>query len=229
VSLSFQSRQAGDITVVRVSGRIVEGAEATALQQHLKDLLARNPYIILNLGDVEFIDSSGVGLLLRCFTQTQNLRGILKVCAVSSKIEDALKVTRLASVFEGYDSEAEAIAGFYRPSRAAAAPVLKASILCVDKSPDVLAYVREVLRQTGYGIVTAGNLADAVTLLTATHPKLVVIEAALRSDRETRTGETFNRLADAVTVVELPADFSSHEAAEAGQQLLDQVTAILSR
>jgi hypothetical protein len=76
-------------------------------------------------------------------------------------------------------------------------------------------------------VVTTDNLSDALTLLTATEPKLVVIGAELRSTRGTRSAETFNRVADARSVVELPADFSSYEAGEAGHRLLDHVRAVL--
>jgi anti-sigma B factor antagonist len=227
VSLSFQSRRVGDITVVKCSGRIVEGAESAGLQQQLNDLIAENPYIILNLGEVDFIDSSGIGLLLRFLTRAQNAHGNLKLCAVSSKVSDVLRVTNLKSVLESYGSEADAVADFYRRAKSPSGSSLRANIVCVEKSPDVLAYVRELLRQAGYDVVTTGNLADALTLLTATRPKLVVVGAEFRSMRDTRAAETFNRLADALAVVELPADFSRNDAGEAGRQLLDHVRALI--
>src|SRR6266542_234706 len=107
--LSFQSRRVGDITVVKCSGRIVEGAESSSLQQHLSDLIAENPYIILNLEAVDFIDSSGIGLLLRFLTRAQNARGNLKLCSISAKIDDVLRVTNLKTVFDSYRSEGEAV------------------------------------------------------------------------------------------------------------------------
>jgi anti-sigma B factor antagonist len=227
VPLSFQSRAVGDITVVECSGRIVEGAESARLQQHLNDLLPVHPYILLHLGGVDFIDSSGIGLLVRFLARVQNARGNLKMCAVSPKISEVLKITKLNTIFDAYESETEAIAGFYRRPKSTDRPVLAASILCVEKSADVLAYVRELLRQAGYAVVTTGNLPDALTLLTATRPKLVVIGADLRATRNTRAADTFNRLADALPVIELPANFSSDDAGEAGGQLLSHVHTII--
>jgi anti-sigma B factor antagonist len=229
VPLLFQSRCVGDITVVECSGRIVQGAESAQLQQHVDDLLPVNRHILLHLGDIDFIDSSGVGLLVRLLTRTQNLHGDLKLCAVSSKIVEVLRITKLNTIFDSYESEAEAIAGFYRRPKSPDRPQLAANILCVDKSADVLAYVREVLRQAGYAVVTTGNLPDALILLTATRPRLVVIGANLRATRDTRTADTFNRLADALSVIELPATFSSDDAGEAGRRLLNQVHAIIGR
>jgi anti-sigma B factor antagonist len=228
VPLSFQSRRVGDITVVTCSGRIVEGAESAALQQHLNDLLHQDPYLILHLGAVDFIDSSGVGLLVRFFSRTQLAGGSLNLCDVSPRIREVLKITRLNTIFESYESEADAIAASYRRARATAESFRKTNILCVEKSADVLAYVRELLRQAGYDAVTTGNLADALTLLKATRPKLVVIGADLmRLAKDTGAAETFNGLADALSVIELPPDFSSQDAGEAGHHLLDQVRAIM--
>lgn len=227
MALSFHTRRADDITVVKCSGRIVEGAESAALQRHISDLVAEHPYILLDLAGVDFIDSSGLGLLLRCLIRTRNAQGILKVCGVSPRIGEALRLTKLDTVFELYGSEAEAIAGFYLPSKAGVAPALKANILCVEQSADVLAYVGALLRQAGYPVVTTGNLPDGLTLLTATRPKVVVIGATLRAARDTRAAEAFNKLADTLAVIELPAGFSSDEAGDAGRQVLDQVRAIL--
>ena len=104
--LWFRSRPVGDITVVECSGRIVEGAESAQLQQHLNDLLPVHPYILLHLGDVDFIDSSGIGLLVRFLARVQNTRGNLKMCAVSPKISQVLRITKLNTIFDAYESEA---------------------------------------------------------------------------------------------------------------------------
>src|SRR6202022_11225 len=99
--------------------------------------------------------------------------------------------------------------------------------LCVDTSEDVLAYLRELLRQAGYDVLTSGNLPDAMTLLTAALPKVVVIGSDLRAARQTRAGEAFNRRADGLSVIELPPDFGGREAGDAGEALLHQVRTIM--
>ena len=228
MSLSIQSRRVGDISVVKCSGRIAEGDETAALQQFLEGLRPRDRFIILDLGETSFIDSSGLGLLVRFRMRFLTAGGDLKLCAARARIAEMLTITRLASVFEPFESEADAIAAFYQPTPSAGqAYRFNTEILCVEKSADVLAYVEALLEQAGYGVLTTGNLPDALTLLTATGPKLVVIGADLRSMRGTRTAETFNRLADARPVVELPADFSSQDPGEAGHRLLGQVRAVM--
>ena len=226
--LSLQHRRVGDITVVKCIGRIVEGAESAALKQYLDDLLRDYSDIILDLDEVQFIDSGGLGLLVRLHTRARAANGDLKLCAVPAKIGEVLRITHLSTIFESHGSEAEAISAFYQPSKSSGVPYrFDTDILCVETSADVLAYVRELLKQAGYGVTTADNLPDALTLLNATRPKMVVISADLRAATGTQTADAFQRLADARSVVELPADFSSHDAGEAGHQLLDQIRALM--
>jgi len=227
VPLSLESRRVGDITVVTCSGRIVEGAESIALQRLLDELLQDGPYLILHLGGVDFIDSSGLGLLARYTTRTRHAHGALKLCALTPRIADVLKITHLDRIFEAHETEADAITAFYqRAGSGTGTARLRTDILSVDASMDMQAYVRELMGQAGYGVLTAGNLPDALTLLQATQPKLVIISPELHAARGTQSAETFNRLADALAVIELPADFSRREAGEAGHRLLDQVRAL---
>jgi anti-sigma B factor antagonist len=222
VSLSLVSRRVGEVTVVTCSGRIVAGQESESLQRYLDDLLPVSPHILLHLNGVDFIDSAGLGLLARYLTRVQNARGTLKVCALSPKIDDVLRVTRLKGVFQPDDNEADSIASMHRSARADAS-VGTADILCVDSSEDVLAYLRELLREAGYRAITAANLPDALILFKATAPKVIVISAELRASRHTRAAAEFNRSADAALVVELPSEFSGRDAADAGMQVLGDV------
>jgi len=223
MSLSIDSHRVGEITVLTCRGRIVEGAESSTLQQHVDALIAEGPYIILHLGGVEFIDSSGLGLLVRCLIRLESLHGLIRICAASSRIAEAFKMTGLNTLFNVFDSEASAIAGFYDQPPGKRAAVAGANILCVNQSVDALAYIGQILRQAGYVVITTTNLPDALTLLTATKPKVVVIDAKLRALRDTGAADAFNSQADALTVIELPGDFSSQDAAAAGRDLLDRV------
>ena len=227
--LSLQSRQVGGITVVACSGRIVDGPEAAVLQQQLNDLLPERRYIVLDLAEVNSIDSSGLGLLVRLLTRVQSVHGDLKLCGVQSNIGELLRVTRLGTIFESHDTNAEAVAAFYQSAAAPRAPNRfdPVDILCVEKSLDLLAFVRELLMQAGYGVMTTDNLPDALTLLLATQPKLLVIGAELRAARATQTAKRFNELANAVLRVELPPDFSRVDAGRAADYLLAEVRAMM--
>jgi anti-sigma B factor antagonist len=227
MSLEIDSHRAGEITVLMCRGRIVEGSESAALQKHVDDLIAESPYIILHLGGIEFIDSSGLGLLVRILIRLESLHGLIRVCAASPRIAEAFRVTGLNTLFKVFDTEADAVERFYDlPTGKRAAPA-DANILCVVQSADVLAYVGQVLRQAGYVVVTTTNLPDALTLLTATRPRVVVVSAALREQRATAAADKFNKQVDAVKVIELSAGFSGKDAAAAAPELLDQVRTAL--
>ena len=224
--ISIDHRRVADIAIVTCAGRIVEGAESVQLQKVLDDALQVGPDLILHVGAVDFLDSSGLGLLVRYAARTRNARGCLKLCAPSSKVKAVLHATHLDGVFESFDTEPDAIRSFYERSTSGSdRGGLTTDVLCVDASSDVQAYVRELLRRAGYGVLTAGNLPDALVLLQATRPKLLVVGADLRHARDTHAAEKFNRLADAMATVELPGDFGHLDAGDAGQALLEQVRA----
>lgn len=228
MSISFDTRRVGDIAVVKVSGNVVEGAESAALQKHLDGLMPFGSHILLDLSGVGFLDSSGLGLLVRYLTRTRNAHGNLKLCSLPPSIDEVLRVTRLRAVFDPHASEEEAIAAFYQRTDAPTGSFrFRIDILCVDLSNDVQAYIRELLGQAGYGVLTAGNLPDALILLQATKPRLLVVNSELRAARATQTAQKFNALADRVAVVELPDGFSRAEAGQAGQVLVGKVLAAI--
>lgn len=227
MALAIDSRRVGEITVLTCVGRIVEGDESAILQRQVDALAAEGPYIVLHLGGVEFIDSSGLGLLVRCLIRLESMHGIIRICCASPKMQEAFRVTGLNTLFKVYDSEATAIAEFYEEPPGKPGTLAGANVLCVEESPDLLAYVGQVLRQARYVVLTTTNLPDALTLLTATRPRVVVISEGLRAMRNTSAATTFNTQADALKVVTLPPGFSGRDAAAAGRDLLDQVRTIL--
>lgn len=222
--LELQSRRVGDIIVVKCSGRIVAGPDAEALQQMVAGRLPHDRDFLLNLENVNFIDSSGIGTLVRLHTRAQAAHGNLKLCSLQPVIEQLLRLTHLHTLLEAHPSEAEAVTAFYTRARAAeAAKPQGATVLCVDKSADVLAYLRELLRRSGYEALTASNLPDAVVLLTAAKPKAVVVSGELRALTGTRACDTFKRTIESLPIIELSGDFSTADAGDAAGKLLEQV------
>jgi anti-sigma B factor antagonist len=227
MSLSFRSRIVGDVTVLQCDGAIVEGEASAALRQHVTDVLGRTPAIVLDLRGVHFIDSSGLGVLVRILARTGHDN--LKLCGLTSRTSETLRITRLSTVFDSHESEVEAIAAFYRQSPATngPAPFVVPTVLCVESSADLLTYMREVLRQAGFSVMTSDNLPDAVTLLKAIPPKVVLVATAMRAAGTTGTVETFNRLLEAVSVVEVPSDFAREDPSETGPRLIDHVRGLI--
>ena len=225
MSLGVESRRVGDVTVVTCAGRLVGGEDTSVFQRVVDSLMPVNPHIVLHLGAIEFIDSAGLGLLVRYYTRARNAHGTLAICALSAKVVEVLKITRLNAVFQTHETEADAIADAHRPGRRHDTPFVNPDILCVDRSPDVLTYLRELLRGAGYGALTAANLPDALILLIATRPSVVVVGPELRATSAAGTAEEFQRLANARALVALPTDFAGLDAAEAAEHVLTAVRA----
>ena len=113
MSVKLTTRQVDDVTVIDVSGRITLGEGSSALRDVLRELTAKgNKKILLNLGEVSYIDSSGIGELVSGFTSVANQGGVLKLLSLTKRVKDLLQITKLYTVFEVFDDEAKALASF---------------------------------------------------------------------------------------------------------------------
>lgn len=224
--LSLKTRAIGDVTIVQCGGRIVAGPEAESLREHVCRALQEQRDIVLHLGEVIFIDSSGLGMLVRLLTSTRRVSGDLKLCGLRPDTQKLLQMTSLIKLFDVHDSEEAAVSAFYRrkASDGRASPS-GPSVLCVDQSADVLAYLRELLRNAGYNVLTNSNLHDALILIHATRPKLLVLGASLTGSPGTM--ENFRSACSTLPIVELGDDFSRLDAGQAGSALLRNVQACL--
>jgi anti-sigma B factor antagonist len=113
VSVKLTTRQVGDVTVIDVAGRITLGEGSSALREALRDLVSKNQKkILLNLGEVNYIDSSGIGELVSGFTTVTNSGGMLKLLNLNKRVKDLLQITKLYTVFDVHEDEAGAIRSF---------------------------------------------------------------------------------------------------------------------
>ena len=111
--LTIESRDVGQITILDMRGRITLGDEIEDLRNAVRNLVAKGQKkIILNLAEVDYIDSSGVGELVGCFTTVRNAGGELKLLNLSKKVHDVLHVTKLYTVFDVRDDEFNAVKSF---------------------------------------------------------------------------------------------------------------------
>jgi len=109
--LNIKKRQAGDVTILDLDGEVRIGDSATALRSSIRDLVAGGSQkILLNLGGVKYIDSSGIGELIANYTTVGRTGGQLKLLNLTEKVQDLLVITKLLTVFDVYDNEAEALA-----------------------------------------------------------------------------------------------------------------------
>ncbi len=113
MSMKASTRQVDGVTIVDLSGRITLGEGSVVLRDTIKDLLGKGQKkILLNLGDVSYIDSSGIGELVSAFTSVRNQGGELKLLNLTKKVHDLLQITKLYTVFDVKDDEATAITAF---------------------------------------------------------------------------------------------------------------------
>ena len=113
MTMKASTRQVNGVTVVDMSGRITLGEGSVILREAVKDLLAKGQKkILLNLGDVNYIDSSGIGELVSAYTTVRNQGGELKLLNLTKKVHDLLQITKLYTVFDVKDDETAAVKAF---------------------------------------------------------------------------------------------------------------------
>jgi anti-sigma B factor antagonist len=222
--LRLDSRSVGDVMVVQCTGRIVAGAEVHSLQSLLEKVWPRHHQVVLQLERVEFLDSSGLGALVRMASTARANGYDLKLCALPQQVRKTLEVTNLLSLFKTYDSEAEAIVAAYLGSRSSSNSTEKQlSILCVYDSADVRALLGEVLCRAGYQAVTTGNVNDAKILLKATKAKVVVLGANLQSVYGASTKKAFEEIDPAASLIVLDSGFGAEDPGQAATKLLGMI------
>jgi anti-sigma B factor antagonist len=113
VKLQSSTRQVEGVTIVDLSGRITLGDASGVVRDVINDLMGKgNKKVLLNLGEVNYIDSSGIGVLVSSFTTVRSQGGELKLVNLSKRIRDLLQITKLYTLFDVKDDEAAAVASF---------------------------------------------------------------------------------------------------------------------
>ena len=116
MSMKATIRQVDSVMVVDISGRITLGEGCAQLRELIRDQLTKgNKRVLLNLADVTYIDSSGIGELVSAYTAVSNQGGQLKLLNLTKKVHDLLQITKLYTVFDIHDDEAKAISSFQKP------------------------------------------------------------------------------------------------------------------
>lgn len=224
--LALETRDVGKVTIIRCKGRMVAGAESESVRSHVDWLLRDRRAIVLHLGEVEFVDSSGIGTMVRTLTSTRRLRGDLKLCNVPEHVGKVLRLSQLTKLFDCHDSEDSAVAAFYRASAATekSVPAGK-SVLCIDQNIDIVVYIRELLRSAGYDVHTSNNLRDGLILMQVTRFHLLLLGADIAA--APATDKAFRAACAGVPVLTLEKEFSTREAGEATRGLLEKITACI--
>ena len=225
--LSLDTRDVGRVTIVHCNGRITAGSESESLRAHVAWLLRDRRAIVLHLGEVGFIDSSGLGTMVRTLTSTRQAHGDLKLCNVPEHVHKVLEMSHLGKLFDAHESEEKAVASFYRPGARAETPAASGrSVLCLDGNADVLAYLRELVRRAGYDVHTSSRLGDALILMRVTTFDLLLVGPEMNASPATQ--QAFRAACASLPVIELGSEFSTRDAGEAGAGLLARIEAQLN-
>lgn len=113
MSLTTKTRQIGDVTIVDLHGKITLGENTGILRDELRSLLSQGKkHIVLNLANVSYVDSAGLGELVGAYTTATNQGGAVKLLNMQSKMKDLMQITKLHTIFPAYDDEQEALKSF---------------------------------------------------------------------------------------------------------------------
>ncbi len=209
--------------VIQCRGRIALGVETRLLEEEVNRVTLGTKNVVLNLTEADFVDSAGLGLLARIQRSLRTDRGDLKICGLRESISRVFKITHLDKVFELYESEEQAVEAFRQRASSVVEPAkhTKRTILCVDESKDVLAYLGALLRRLGYEVLTTRTASDFARFLRATGPDAVVAGPGMGANAEVK--EALRRNGAQVPVLLLPPEFSTAEAGEAASEVAGRV------
>jgi anti-anti-sigma factor len=237
VQLILESQVMDDVLVIRCKGRISYGKEVEALEaevhKHTKiagtDILIVK-HVVIQLAETEYVDSSGLGALIRLLGVLRAAGGGLKLCQLSPTVAKVIQTTNLETLFHPYTTEAHAIAAFSSGHRTHGESLgsSKSRIVCVDPSNNLVAGLNALLTRAGYEVFTTHRLGDTSTLVGAVAPVLVIFGPGVMG---LPTGpamiEKF-RHNERLRILQLPADFHTAEAGQAGQDLVAQVNSLVA-
>ena len=112
MQLRMSTRTLDGVMVVDCSGRIVFGEESATLRDTIKKVLTQSPRVVLNLAEVSYVDSGGLGTLVSLYTTARNAGGALKLARLTQRVGDLLQLTKLVSIFEVFENEQVAAQSF---------------------------------------------------------------------------------------------------------------------
>ncbi len=228
MQLRLESRPVGDVLVMQCHGRIVAGNEVFTLHARVGDSIEKYGDVVLQLDEVEFVDSSGLGALVRLVQAARAKGGDLKLSGLPPRIRKVLEMTSLLRQFETYDTVEEAITAAYLGSQYSRGKTgdARPRLLCVYASTDVCTFLREVLCGAGYNAMTTTTANDAQILLKATKAKVVVCSAGIQAQHGKSLERTLQEIDPAVSLVTLDENFASQDPGEAAEKLLSEVARV---
>lgn len=219
--LTLNSRFRGDVYVIQCVGRIVAGAEVKALETALAGAELEFPRIVLNMHEVDRVDSSGLGLLVRHAAKLGKRGGGIRLAAPNPFLSELLDLTRLSSVLPTHTAEDEALLAFAGGRATQAARQERGPrVLLLDQSADLCAFVRNVLAQHGFDVQSTHHLRDAKILLKVDSVDYILLGPDASQFPSDNVLSSLRALAPRASALQLPADFKCGDAQQCAALLL---------
>ena len=219
--LSLHSRFVGNVYVIQCTGRIVLGEEVKALEAALDQGAHEFSRFVLNMGELDRLDSIGIGLLVRYAERMRKRGGDIRVAAPPPFLVKLLDMTKLSSLLQSHPTEEEAILSFLKERPAEKTQERRgASVLVVDESADMCVFVRTVLSRHGFDVRSTCSFRDAKILLGVEDVDYILVGPGTPQLSPEMVVRSLAALAPRATALRLAADFRIRDAHEATEALL---------
>ena len=219
--LTLKSRFVGNVYVIECVGRIVLGEEVKALEAAMEFAEREFTQIVLNLSEVNRLDSIAMGLLVRYAERLGKQGGGLRLAAPPAFVTNLLNMTRLSDMLPGYPTEEEAIVSFLQEGSEGEAQERRGPrVLVFDESADMCVFVRTVLVGHGYDVRSTCSFRDAKILLRVDGMDYIVVGPSTPRLSAETVVQSLTALSPKANVLQLAADFKIRDAREATDALL---------
>jgi len=219
--LNLKSRFVGNVYVIQCAGRLVLGEEVKALEEALDSGAHEFTRFVLNLGELNRLDSIAMGLLVRYADRMNKRGGGLRLAASPAFVVSLLEMTKLSGFLQSYPTEEEAIVSFLQQRLGEEAQERRGPrVLVVDESADLCVFVRSVLMQHGFDVKSSCSFRDAKILLQVDEVDYIVVGPGTPQLSAETVLSSLRALAPKATAFRLDADFKLRDAREATDALL---------
>jgi anti-sigma B factor antagonist len=224
--LELKSLVCGTVHVIECKGRIITGPEGESLLRALHQDWCRDlKQVVLHMGEVTRLDSTGLGLLVRSATHFRQRGGDLRLSDVPAPILEILELTRMDSILKIFPTLQDAILSFLHKSPAAPCVQCEAGrVLLVEQSPDFCAFASALLTQHAYEVQVASLVRDAKVLLMIEQPDFILIGPGIPADAIAATRATFRSFAPAARILAIEPALRTQDAHHAGEALLQMLS-----
>jgi anti-anti-sigma factor len=220
MSLVLTSRHLGNVYIIHCKGRIAMGDEVKALEAELRFCTREFARVVLNVAEVERLDSMGIGLIVRYASNLHKAGGDIRLASPPAFMVTLLNLANLSKFLRIFETERAAILSFLEHQPTNNIEKHGTRVLFFDQSPDLCAFVRAVLTQHGFDVKWTCNFGDAKILLRVENVDYILVGPGTPLLSSPTVLRGLHAVAPGTTSLELPQDFRLQDAHAATELLL---------